>query len=79
MESRLYRVFIFIAGYVFLRFKQEMVQCRINPTLAIPSLVLFHLAFVKKQFRSYGYATFFCLGKIKNNCDLNDTVVLTRH
>ena len=39
----------------------------------------FHLAFVKKQFRSYGYATFFCLARIKNNRDLNDTVTLTEH
>jgi hypothetical protein len=54
-------------------------MCPVNPTLAIPSLVLFHLAFVKKQFRSYGYATFFCLGQIKNNRDLNDTVALTKH
>jgi hypothetical protein len=54
-------------------------EYRVNPTLALPSLVLFHLSFVKKQFRSYGYATFFCLGQIKNNGDLNDIVALTQH
>ncbi len=53
-------------------------QCPVNPTLATPILVLFHLSFVKKWFHSYGYATIFCLVQIKNNGDLSHKLGVTR-